>query len=510
MTNQNINDVDTITTFDSTDRILVNTDVVNNVLEQIEKDDFIADIISADSNNLVEIGTDNKIFATDTTNADNITSGTLSSNRLSTSGVTAGSYTNVDLTVDTKGRITAISSGGVSYTQFSINKGYIDSNGDSDIISYSSGTLSFKVDDGTAYAPLVATPANSQPTFTRTSIPDLDMSGYDDGTYNVFVGETGNAEAYANTIYVQTDEPVPEATFTQPTLSSNGTLGGSSFAVTCTNNTTNAWKPFASQLYQSTASPGTVDFIAFNPTALHVSSITIKGNGEAPYYPSAFTIYGSNDNSAWTSLGSYTNSNYSEKTIAINSYTGFYKYHKISITSFAYYDGYPYLFVGKLVLNGTKIASNNNNVWFDTSAEPLKSYKYSGSVWAEYNKVPIGSATVASGVITSVENVPFNYNGYNFVLTPENVEVVRKYLEYDFTAGVSKSTSGFTADKQGLCVFKSVNSIYGTCSIDGVSIFTGGGYTDNSDFNFPVFPGNVVAANCSALTFYPIKEEIDV
>lgn len=63
MTNQRTNDVDTITTISSADRILVNTDVVNNVLEQIEKDDFIADIISADANNLIDIGTDNKLFS---------------------------------------------------------------------------------------------------------------------------------------------------------------------------------------------------------------------------------------------------------------------------------------------------------------------------------------------------------------------------------------------------------------------------------------------------------------
>lgn len=63
MTNQRINDVDTITTFSGTDRLLINTDVVNNILEQIKKDDFIADIVSTDTNNLIEIGTDNKLFS---------------------------------------------------------------------------------------------------------------------------------------------------------------------------------------------------------------------------------------------------------------------------------------------------------------------------------------------------------------------------------------------------------------------------------------------------------------
>lgn len=47
----------------------------------------------------------------DTTNATNITSGTLSTSRFPVSGVTAGSYTSVDITVDALGRITSASNG---------------------------------------------------------------------------------------------------------------------------------------------------------------------------------------------------------------------------------------------------------------------------------------------------------------------------------------------------------------------------------------------------------------
>jgi len=48
---------------------------------------------------------------TDTTSATNISSGTLNSGRLPTSGVTIGNYSNATVTVDTYGRVTSIASG---------------------------------------------------------------------------------------------------------------------------------------------------------------------------------------------------------------------------------------------------------------------------------------------------------------------------------------------------------------------------------------------------------------
>jgi hypothetical protein len=48
---------------------------------------------------------------TDTTSATNISSGTLNSGRLPTSGVTIGNYSNATITVDTYGRVTSIASG---------------------------------------------------------------------------------------------------------------------------------------------------------------------------------------------------------------------------------------------------------------------------------------------------------------------------------------------------------------------------------------------------------------
>lgn len=69
-------------------------------------------------------------------------------------------------------------------------------------------TLSFKVDDGTSYAPLkVINPSGEEVTFT--SISALDLSGFADGIINIFATATG-VEARQNKIFMQTAEPTAE------------------------------------------------------------------------------------------------------------------------------------------------------------------------------------------------------------------------------------------------------------------------------------------------------------
>lgn len=131
-----------------------------------------------------------------------------------------------------------------------------------------------------------------------------------------------------------------ETTFSQPTLSANGTLGGSSFAVAASsvyagrepylmfdNNSSTHW----------TSNQVTTGYVIFyNPNALKVSSIAVTNRSDSGVTtPASFAVYGSNDNSTYTLVGSYTNSNSTNGTTwiqAINS-TNFYNYHKIQINS---------------------------------------------------------------------------------------------------------------------------------------------------------------------------------
>jgi len=75
---------------------------------------------------------------------------------------------------------------------------------------YLGDSVSFKVDDGTLYAPLTIVSADGTET-TLTSLTDLDLSSLSDGRINIFVNSDG-AVAYNNTIFCQVNQPTPTAT----------------------------------------------------------------------------------------------------------------------------------------------------------------------------------------------------------------------------------------------------------------------------------------------------------
>lgn len=52
-------------------------------------------------------------------------------------------------------------------------------------------------------------------------------------------------------------------------------------------------------------------------------------------------------------------------------------------------------------------------VHYLTSGEPASAKKYNGSLWVNYEKVPVGKVTVSGGVITSAVTNPYNQNNYN-------------------------------------------------------------------------------------------------
>lgn len=133
-----------------------------------------------------------------------------------------------------------------------------------------------------------------------------------------------------------------ETTFTQPVLSANGTLGGSNFAVYSPNeyNGNYAYRTFDNNNSTDWDANATSTYITFyNPNALKLSSINYISTayGGGGYNPVSWTIYGSNDNSTWTSLTSNTSgrvgANVTVPTEIPLANRDFYKYYKFNIAS---------------------------------------------------------------------------------------------------------------------------------------------------------------------------------
>ena len=116
------------------------------------------------------------------------------------------------------------------------------------------------------------------------------------------------------------------ADWTQPTLTANGTMGGSSFACnqsasysgttiafrcfngdTTTSGETNRWQ--INNLNTSTE----YYIYWYNPVALNISNLKVW-NEEANLVVKGYTLYGSNDNSTWTIIKSGTNTVTTAKT----------------------------------------------------------------------------------------------------------------------------------------------------------------------------------------------------
>lgn len=152
--------------------------------------------------------------------------------------------------------------------------------------------------------------------------------------YNEFVSYIAN---YYNS---SPSTPVP---FIQPILSANGTLGGDDFAVYANTEFSDGnypiWKAFNGDTttgWATNRNPVPSNVIIYNPQALNVTLITITNRGNNENVTGG-AIYASNDNSNWTKLTDFTNSNtyeYGVWAIDLSSNNGFYNYYKIECTSF--------------------------------------------------------------------------------------------------------------------------------------------------------------------------------
>lgn len=134
-----------------------------------------------------------------------------------------------------------------------------------------------------------------------------------------------------------------EKEWEQPVLTANGTMGGSTFAVSCkdfASNTSdaaarNAWEAFAAdetQYWRSATSTSYIDF--YNPVPIKIKKMYCRTNiGDTVTYgaPESGSVYGSDNGTDWTKITDFTNSTTGVFTVTVNS-TTFYKYHRFEGT----------------------------------------------------------------------------------------------------------------------------------------------------------------------------------
>lgn len=101
--------------------------------------------------------------------------------------------------------------GGIAFSaRFAINKGNAGTDGLPDLLDgIGTGSISFKVDGGTEYGPIIGVNAFGG-AFSFSSLPDTDISGLANGEYNILLKNndgTPEIAVYPNKIYRQANQP---------------------------------------------------------------------------------------------------------------------------------------------------------------------------------------------------------------------------------------------------------------------------------------------------------------
>ena len=331
-----------------------------------------------------------------------------------------------------------------SYTPFSLNSGNVDAYGSADIMyatasgeENSLNTLSFKV--GGNYPDMVCTPANGGISFTKSSLPPITISGYNDSSLDVAwqnpvmtsISQDGytivntaavhpsqqDAFGYSNqswgafadydtyilcgfnrnqgtvmtSLVIPSDKNVKITKIVTPRALSNGNQVTSGWTVKLLKNSV--------EVYSQHLTGNATEYEVNN---LEVDTIQIYPAGGA--------------NVDWGSFLPF-------KFIGTETIQGAGNYNVFASAS-----GNAYILNNStFYLPQTPTSPQANDIWLDTSTEPIKAKKYNGSSWQEFNDVPIGSITIVNGVITTVQNLPFgNKSGVANHIRPASVAVSYK------------------------------------------------------------------------------------
>ena len=140
--------------------------------------------------------------------------------------------------------------------------------------------------------------------------------------------------------YYKKVNTIVESPWTQPVLTSNGTLGGNKFAVQSKSNTSGSyhdWQAFDGNVNTwwisgetGTNADANANYYIYNPVPLHITNIYV--NGGSYYYEGRFNklvVFGSNDNSNYTLIDNIQTTLQSTYNLQIKNNKG-YKYYKFN------------------------------------------------------------------------------------------------------------------------------------------------------------------------------------
>ena len=224
------------------------------------------------------------------------------------------------------------------------------------------------------------------------------------GIYSAFVDYIAGLYASDPTAsYFAQPTTESEASWTQPTLTQNGTMGGNEFACTA-RSFINVYRAFNStntqNVYGDNANNETITF--YNPNKLKVTSIVwnvYDGNRN----PLNYTVQGSNDGSTYTSIVTNQTAVAGASTVMDLSSNGtFYHYYKIIVNSFNTGQGN----LKTLGISATQLTSENKTaeqVWqeqvatygvcgkfvYDSTNNTVRLPKYSDKIYTGGGTAPV-------------------------------------------------------------------------------------------------------------------------
>ncbi len=141
--------------------------------------------------------------------------------------------------------------------------------------------------------------------------------------------------------------------------------------------------------------------------------------------------------------------------------------------------------------NAVPTSPLENDIWVNSSKEPIFVGKYDGSSWNEFLLVPVGSVEIENNSVKTLKIFPFNQNGYNINSNSVAVDGSLAHLKAS-GRGVISSNSICDYSTSTTIVW---NTLY-TAATNGL-LFVRGYLSDNKNFSVQIGTtsalGNTVA-----------------